>query len=373
MPRIDWIITELNIHGGAENFIRLCAPRVKNSGVNLRVITLENGGEWIEELRSLGLQVIELGFSRKNFILPIIRLMRLWYKEKPVLVHTHLYHAGLVGRWIAYILKIPIIVVHQHGYESSRSLLRSYLDRFSSKLVNKYIASCEAVSQILRVRERIPSENILVIFNGVSTEEITNPIHKISLINDLVKQNTHLISTVGRLSPEKGQIFLIQAMKSLLLEKINVNLIIIGTGPEKNRLVSEVRNQGLIGKVHFMGDQRNVTEWLSASQIFVLPSLWEGISLALLEAMWSGLPVIATNVGGTPEIISHQENGLLIPLKDPEAITRAILQIINEPDLKRKISNEAKKTILNKFNIDRTTQELCKLYADLLQTRNINW
>ncbi len=167
MPRLDWLITGLRITGGAEMYVRRVAPLLCQSGWDLRVVTFVSGGDLIDDLRAEGVPVIELGLRHKADLSVIARLTQLWRPDPPDLLHTHLYHAGLIGRIVAHQLGITPVVVHQHGLERARSPLRSLLDRATTGWVTRYVSSCQAVAQVLSTREHIPLSRIEVIYNGL--------------------------------------------------------------------------------------------------------------------------------------------------------------------------------------------------------------
>ncbi len=156
MYRVDWFITELNIKGGAERFVYLVAPYLVNYGWQLRVITLQKGGDFYHQLNQAGIPCIELGFNPALGVRSLSRLSKLWSVSPPDILHTHLYHAGIVGRIFARKADIPIVLIHQHGLERNRGYLRSFLDRKLNSWVTQYVVSCAAISRLLQSRERIP-------------------------------------------------------------------------------------------------------------------------------------------------------------------------------------------------------------------------
>jgi glycosyltransferase involved in cell wall biosynthesis len=364
-PYIDWLITELSTIGGAENFVRQLAPRLIERGINLRIITLASGGVWVAEMRNNGIQVIELGMTRMNFIIPTLRLAKLWIKGKPALVHTHLYHAGILGRLLAFLLGIPV-VVHQHGLELKRSFSRSLADRLLAFTVKKYITSCQAVSSILQTREKIHPDKIHVVYNGIDPSIFSLIMGKsIETIRNKFGEDDIVLCSIGRLSPEKGQLYLLRAMDLLYRKKIPLQLVLIGTGSDQKMLESESLKLEISDRVHFLNLESNVYDWLASSSIFILPSLWEGLSFALLEAMGAGLPIIATNVGGTPEVVSHEVNGLLVSPKNPEALAQAIMKLILNPVLAETMAKQAQITVFEKFTIEQTILNLSWLYENM--------
>ena len=361
--RIDWLITEMNITGGAESFVRYTAPRVRKAGWDLRVITFIPGGELLQELKKEGVPVIELGVRSKIDFRVALRLRKLWGETRPDLVHTHLFHAGIVGRLVAHWMGIRPVVVHQHGAERARSNLRTWADRVTSGWVSCYVVTCQAVADILALRERVKSSRIKIIYNGLEIQNVS----EIKLPADWpVLSGIPVIGSVGRLSLEKGQEILIQAMAILNKNGIKAHLVLLGEGQARTTIENQVNDLGLSEQVHLLGARRDIPAWLSHFQVFILPSHWEGISMALLEAMAAGVPVIATRVGGTPEVIRDHESGILVPPGEPAALADALQQLLTDPDLRHRLSEGARHRVREHFSIDRTVLQIDQLYKGLL-------
>jgi glycosyltransferase involved in cell wall biosynthesis len=368
MPRVDWFITELSVRGGAESFVVRTAPYLSRSGWQIRVITLQKGGNYIHQLEQEGIPCIELGLNMPFGVSALSRLNRLWSNSPPDILHTHLYHAGIIGRIVAKKTKIPIVLVHQHGLERNRSFLRSWLDRSSSSWVMQYIVSCAAVSKQLQTRECIPESKINIIYNGVSIQDKVVEPDNFQGHTDLPPGNSSLIfGSVGRLEPEKGHEDLLYGFARINRNDTNqYRLWLIGDGSLKERLTQIAKDLGITQQVQFFGAQDSVAPYFSKMDLFVLPSRWEGISLALLEAMSHGIPIIATDVGGTPEVITNLYNGLLIPPQDPHAIANAIELLINDPRLRKDIGLQGKSHVSANFTLEKSVQAIDELYKRLL-------
>ena len=361
--RVDWLVSQLKIIGGAETFIRLTTPRLRNIGWDLRIITFTEGGAIANELRDAGIPVVELTQKNKFDVSIISDLISLWADDRPKIVHTHLYHAGIIGRLCAYPLRIRPVIVHQHGPEFSRTRLRSFIDRISSRLVTKYIVSCNAVQQVLHKREEIPYNKIVIIYNGTELpvgSRVSFP------IDWPVPSNSLSICCVGRLTEAKGQHYLLEALSKLVVKFPNLHTIFFGDGPEKENLIEITNQYNLSAKVSFFGYINDLKNWLPLFDIFVLPSEWEGISMAILEAMTYALPIITTSTGGNPEIILDGVNGLLIPPKDTDALTSALENLITDPDQRHRIGEAGRVRVMDKFDINNTIQEIDRLYKALL-------
>jgi len=367
VPRLDWLITGLRTTGGAEIYVRRVAPLLCQSGWDLRVVTFISGGDLVDDLRAEGVPVIELGLQHKADLSGFARLTRLWRSDPPDLLHTHLYHAGLIGRIVAHRSGISPVVVHQHGAERARSPLRSLLDRATTTWVTRYVSSCQAVAQILTAREHIRPSRIEVIYNGVDpTPFIIRP-PRFSLPQGWpVPTGIKVVGSVGRLASEKGQGWLLEALAILIHSGQDLHAVLVGEGRSLPDLQNQARHLGIADRVHFAGSRRDVRDWLGNFNLFVLPSEWEGVSLALLEAMASGLPVIASNTGGTPEIVVDGETGLLVPSRDPKSLAEAIQRLLDDSLLRNQMGQSGRARVVESFPIQKTISRLNQLYQGLL-------
>lgn len=362
--RLDWLITELNTLGGAETFVRLAAPRLRKLGWDLRLITLSGGGYLVEELRHEGVPLIELGVNALKDFWAVFKLLRLWQVDKPRLLHTHLYHAGILGRLAGSLMGIRPIIVQQAGPELQRSKARAALDRLTSPLVSQYVTTCQAVKGILQSRERIPAEKIAVIPNGIVTEDYQHPPARPEGFPPAAR--SPVLGVVGRLSPEKGHFLLLEALSILRQQRISFHAVIIGDGALKDELAQKTKALHLEDAVFWVGAQVNLPAWLPCFDLFVLPSHWEGISLALLEAMAAGLPAVATSVGGNPEVIENGETGLLVSSCDPQRLAEAIGKLIENPALRLEMGRAAQIRCQERFHIEAIVQRIDALYRRLL-------
>ena len=363
MNKVDWLVSQLKIVGGAETFLREMAPRLRQAGWDIRIVTLVSGGTLVEELRGANVPVIELGVRSKLDLSIGWRLFQFWRQDPPDLIHTHLYHAGILGRVIARTLSLGPVIVHQQGPERARSPFRTLLDRFTSAWVDQYLTTCQAVAQILQQREKIPAEKILVIYNGISKDQTFSDTKPAEWP---IPPGRKGVVCVGRLSSEKGQAVLIEAL-SLLKEKSQMPFtVFLGDGPLRSEFEMRCKDLKLDGDVFFAGVRRDIREWLPHFDLFVLSSDWEGVSLALLEAMSAGLPVIATAVGGTPEIVLDEDSGILIPPRDPGSLAESINRLCSDQELMDRLAQSGRQRIADHFTIEETVRQFDLDYRSLL-------
>lgn len=285
------------------------------------------------------------------------------------LVHTHGYFADIIGTSAAQLLKIPQVSTC-HGFTSTGIKLRIYnlLDMIALRFCRKAIAVSNRIRTELLDAGISPSR-IQVIENAV--EGIQDPCiqgqHRKNTRDLLgIGQQENLVGYIGRLSPEKGLEYLIEAISILNIAGQFSRLLIIGEGPKETQLRLLVREKDLANNVIFAGFQEKVEEWLPALDVFVLPSLTEGTPMALLEAMANGIPVVATAVGGIPNILTSNINGILVSPARPEELANGIEALLSDAAMRKRISLEAKNTIVDKYDLDTWVRKIEALYLEVM-------
>lgn len=257
----------------------------------------------------------------------IPKLVKLMKDRKPDIVHTR--NWGTVDGIVAAKLAGVLTVIHgEHGWNMDdpmgQNIRRRIARKLLSRVVNYFIAVSGDIKKWMVNSIGIKNTRGSKILNGVNTDKFC-PRDNIGIRNSLgFSSEDIVIGTVGRLDPIKAQRLLLQAFSSLNHEKKNLCLVLVGDGPEKRNLKSVRKRLACGDSVVFLGERDDVDKILSAFDLFVLPSRNEGISNTILEAMSTGLPVIATSVGGNPELVKHGHSGLLFPPGDCEALVNAL-------------------------------------------------
>ena len=288
------------------------------------------------------------------------------------LLHTNGYFADLIGIPCAIKLKIACTATC-HGFVPIDKKLKFYgfLDRLILRHCTKIIAVSEELKKEL-VKSRISENKIRIIQNAVP-QSYPSEIFQSSRISQRemlgISSEQLVIGYVGRLSKEKGVNYLIEACTNIRANNIPFQLIIVGEGPEKPKLEEKARKNGVIENVYFAGFQNDIENWLSALDIFILPSLTEGTPMALLEAMSVNLPVIASAVGGVPKIIENKKNGILVTPANPDQIADALIKLYKNDELRLKIARKAAETITNRFSINQWVDKIESVYLDIIENK----
>ncbi|MEK6791916.1 MAG: glycosyltransferase family 4 protein [Deltaproteobacteria bacterium] len=382
--KIAYIATPVDF-GGAEkvslNFFRNVDRKRFDISAILLVRPWEPDNAFVEEIKKARFEIHKVPVAARpssegSDFLRVPRCFKLIHsilkRGSFDLVHTHGYFADIVGIPTAKKLSLPVISTC-HGFIQQGGKLKLYnrLDLLALKLAHRIIAVSEALKLEL-TQCGIKERRIVVIPNAVlagpqatpSKEERTLKRRSIACNDD-----AFLIGYAGRLSPEKGVSYLIEAASMTISNGANLRLVIIGDGPEKGGLMKLAASKGIEDRVTFTGFQSDVESWLCCMDAFVLPSLTEGTPMALLEAMASGLPCVASAVGGVPQVIENWKNGVLVPPGKPEEIAGALMKIYKDTSLRKSLSVEAVSTINAKYNIKDWTERIEAEYLELGKAR----
>lgn len=316
--------------------------------VPTRLKPREQGRDYLRLLRSVRLIHAELKKGRFD------------------LVHTNGYFADITGLIAAKLLRLPIVSTC-HGFISNDNKLAVYnvLDMLALRFMDQIISVSDKIKTDL-AQKGVCENKIQVIQNAV---EVNSNSQELQLQRQVIRreygirENEFVLGYVGRLSIEKGIKYLIEAAAGLVEAGVPFRMLIIGDGPQREEMQFLVNERRLDGKVLFAGFQKDISGMLPAFDVFILPSLTEGTSMALLEAMACGLPVVATAVGGTPRVILSEKNGLLVPSESSEAIVHAVMELSENRELRHKIGSAAFNTVESKFGVNRWLEKIDHAYS----------
>lgn len=369
--KILHVIPKLTI-GGVENQLLMV---LKNYNKNIYfpiVCCLSDKGDLGVEIESCGVKLFCLNKLKHTFDWTIIRDIYKLIKQNSIkVIRTHQYHANLYGRIAGLLAKVPCIVASVHNvYTIDKKIHRRIINHFLARYTDRIVAVSKAVMHDILIYDRISQNKLCVIYNGIEMRSFLN-MHG-NIRDELgIPKNTPLIGTVGRLTPQKGHKFLLEAIKKLKFKFPEIKLLIVGDGPLKNDLKKYSQTLNIDDKVIFLGLRRDIPNFLSSIDIFVLPSLWEGLSNALIEAMASGKPVIVTDIPPIKEIINSEELGVLIPPENSDAIADALELLLHDKTRSETSGNAAKEKAFSSFTIEKTIEQYTSLFEDILRNKNV--
>jgi glycosyltransferase involved in cell wall biosynthesis len=350
--------------GGTETHVLELASRINRAKFDLTVCSLKSGGCVENEFRARGIRVLSLEGRGKCDLRVLSRLWRIFKTERPDVVQAFLFWANIAARLIGWLVPSSRIISSYHDEVVPEGLLNRVIDRVTMKWT-KYIVCCsEAVHRSVEQRIGGMKNQFVVIPFGVDTERFREP-RGISGGMIALQNGLPVIGTVCRLvEPKKGLKYLLEAVAQLEQEagKPVCQVLLVGEGPAEQSLRTLSERLGISPRVAFVGVRRDIPEVLSLMNIFVLPSLYEGFGIAILEAMAAGKPVIATTVGGIPEFVVPGQSGLLVPPGDASALARAIKQLLDEPEKARAMGRQGQEHVKTHYSIESVVRQHEQLY-----------
>jgi glycosyltransferase involved in cell wall biosynthesis len=291
------------------------------------------------------------------------------YRQHVDLIHVNSYVPGNYTRLAAALMQVPLVIDHWHGF-TRFNRKRRFICRFLARFSDLSLAVSQGVKDYLVSEIGLDPDKIRVVPNGVDIAAIDAARPGPEVRRELgLPQEAPVIGLVGRLDHwGKGHKELFDAVASLK-ERYPIRALIVGGGRREDEIKQLAADLGLAEQVHFLGSRRDVPDLLRAMDIFVLPSYSEGVSLALLEAMAAGLPVIASVVGGLPEVVRHGENGLLIPPRDVDALAAALERLLADPEYAQHLGETARREAREKFSLERLGREVNEIYGEVVEKK----
>ena len=352
---------------GAESLLLNLAKSLANLEWEIFLVILTDDlilqGDWFEMASPSGVTVEVIRCRNKVDWHAVRRIQRVVQERAIEVVNTHGYKADLYA-WAALRNSgIPLVATcHAWVGRNARLKLYAYLDHMFFRRFDAVVGVSEAVSAAM-CQFGVPSNKVQTIENGV---QISRFRHAQRRDFNAGGKRRKIIGVVGRLVPIKGVEFAIRAFQYVVRRFPDTMLAIVGDGPLSGHLKDIAAELGLNRNVLFLGKRRDMPEMYASMDIFVLPSLYEATSMAILEAMASHKPVIATNVGGTPVIVKDGENGLLVEPKNAQALAAAIIRLLEEPELSRRLAANGCSWVEKRFSAHAMGQQYKQLYERLL-------
>lgn len=349
--------------GGAEKMVLILSRLLAKRQIPFSVVSFDSDWDtpYAIEIRKLGIPVHH--FPGKLFNLcRIERLTQLILETRTDIVHTYLTYANIIGSLSAKLAKVPVITslrsISLEPYHPLRSQIETWTMRYGCDMV---MANGYSVAQAHQ--KRLGKKKIEVIQNSVGIESLPTFDERQAIRKELVGDPEKLIIiTVGRLAPPKGYDTLIQAFSEVHLVHPETSLVIVGDGELRQSLEESVSSRSLCDSVIFTGERFDISRILPGADIFVSSSHWEGMSVAILEGMAAGLPVIATEVGDSPWIIT-ENTGVLVEPRNDKSLANAILQFVENETLRLEFGKNARKRIETEYSLDRWCNQILNLYS----------
>jgi glycosyltransferase involved in cell wall biosynthesis len=368
--------------GGAERLLYTNLKHLDPARFHSTVLTVfPHATHWAEPIRRLGVEIVSLDCrSYRDLPAGVMRLSSWLRRERPHILHTHLWAASIAGRLAGWTSRVPVISsIHNPDYEpealndgaavsGSKRAAARVLDRWTARFgCRRMVAVSEYVRLSASRHLRFPIERIDLLYNPIDAEEFQSREGKREeLLAELgLSSESILLLNVARISPQKGLLYAVRAMPAIIERHPAAHLVSAGamTDPQwLARLKDEARSLGVTDRVHFLGPRRDVPELMRSSDLFLFPSLYEGLGIALIEAMASGSVCVAANTGPVPEVISHGVDGWLVPAGDERSLAEAVCGLLADPARREAISAAASLSAQSRFDPRVAAEKLAGIY-----------
>lgn len=362
-PLVIHVVTSLDF-GGVERHMEVIAGVLEHARLRHVFVALGRGGAVESRLRDLGADVRCLGQKTHIPSLSALRaLLRLFLAERPLAVHTHGAEANFHGLLAAWIARVPVRIGEEIGIPSHSALARQIF-RLVYKLANRVIGISQSVTDWLIASGEVSQDKAMRIYNPVQLPALNE---HAPLAHDVFR-----IGFVGRLEAVKNPLALLDAFGALADSGVACELWFVGDGSERAELEQRIAQRGQTNKVRLWGYQSDPAPLIKKCHVYVQPSLSEGFGLALVEAMGCGLPVIATAVGGAPEIIDPGKTGWLLSQATPELIAASLKEAWRlGPEKLREMGSRARESVEGRFEPDTYLAQVETLYQQLSPGRGV--
>ncbi len=359
--------------GGAERHILNLATAIDPDVVEVSVCCLF-ADPFVKVAREAGIRSYSIPMRHKLDFGIVTKLRENIINDKIDIVHTHGVRANLVGRLAAKMSGVGTVITTVHSMlaqdypDTFSRLANMFIEKASRSMTNHFVAVSGGLQKAL-IKQGIPEKKITVVYNGLDPQIFRGKEHidpgwrkRAGIAEDVP-----LVSIVGRLHQVKGHRYFLKAAAELLKNRKDIHFLVVGSGPEREALEELTNDLGISEYVTFTGFISNVSEVMPDLNLLVVPSLWEGFGLTALEAMAVGVPVVATSVGGLPEIVEHGTTGLLVPPADEEALAKCILWVLEHPQESKEMALAAKAVVEEKFSAAAMARKTEAVYQKIME------
>lgn len=371
---IAYFIDHLKV-GGAQRHLVEVLRRLDRQRFAPQVWTLRGEGELIQEAEQLAIPVRSFGLGSRLQDLHTVALLRrtaqTLRREHVQIVHTYLSFANIVGTLAAAFARVPVLLVSKRSLDSYHRKFEAWSHWAINRFADKVVANADAVKDFVVKTEGCPAGKIVVIPNGVNDEFVTHSSRDQERAAFGFKPDERVIGTLGRLAWKKGQEYFLEAAATILQTDPRVSFALVGDGPLRSQLEEKTRKLGIAPRVKFLGQRLDSQAMISLFDIFVLPSVIEGMPNALLEAMALEKPVVVTEAGGNAEVVHHEESGLVVPIRNAEAMAQAILRLLKDNVLAQRLAAAARQSVHQHFSFRHTLQAMQTLYEEMLAAKGV--
>jgi glycosyltransferase involved in cell wall biosynthesis len=377
-------ITRLTLGGSSENTIASCVA-LDRAGYDCILATSfrESDASSLADARRRGCRVVDIPALGREVapladLAALAELVRLIRRERPAIVHTHTSKAGFIGRLAAVIARAPAVIHQPHGhifygyYSPRRTAVFTALERQAARWTDRIITLTDRGAQEHLARGIGRAEQYVAVPSGVPTAELraAAPPRGEARARLGLDPDAFIVVGLGRLVPIKGFDLLARALPALVAQIPSARLLLVGDGAERAHLGAIAASMGVAERLRMTGETTDVASYLAAADVVAVPSRNEGMGRVIVEAMALGLPVVATTVGGIPDVVTDGECGRLVEPEDTDALAAALIELGRDPALRRKLGEAAVRRA-EAFSTAVASEKLLAVYATLVRAKGL--
>ena len=357
--------------GGAEEMVFTLARRLP-ARYAARICCITTPGPIGEEMRRSGLSVDVLGLN-PGLRRPqdVWRLRAYLARTQPAIVHTFLLTASLYGRFAAILARVPVVIGTEVNVYQQKRRTHALAERLLMYGTDCVVVSAESVRDFYLAQVHADPARVKVIYNAVDWAALETTTSRDEFRAALgIPPQVLLMAIIARLTAQKAHSVLFDALAKT--PQLNdVHLLVIGDGELRDALAQQSQALGLSDRIHFAGPRRDLGNVLAASDVFVMPSLWEGLPLSLVLAMGAGLPVVATSVAGIPEVIDDTISGLLVERGNATELGTALATLASDAAARARLGAAAREKVRSRFGAEAYVSSITSLYDSLLAAKGV--
>ncbi len=358
-------------------FLRSWFAALVEDGHEVHLLTTR--GPFTQRLKDLGVTVHDVPIARRidpvRDLISLWRLYRALRRIRPAIVHTHTSKAGFLGRLAARLASVPHVLhtMHEPPHNAAGGpltrILYIWIERLAAHLADRIVTVSYANEKEIERQRLVDRKHLTVIREGLDLARYPRATDPRAAVRALgIADDVLVVGTVGRLEQAKGHEWLLKSAPAVLAQVPNVHFIIIGGGPFAAPLSAMATELGISDHVTLTGYREDMLALLQGFDLFVLPSLWEGLGIVLLEAMAYEKAIVASRVGGVTDVVVEEQTGILIPPRDPRALSKSIVRMLRDPSRREEMGRAGYERLTRVFRDDLANERMMTLYQRILES-----
>ncbi|HEV3004226.1 MAG TPA: glycosyltransferase [Pirellulales bacterium] len=367
--RVVHVVLSLDL-GGLERLVVDLVDQGRQQGQQPAVVCVERPGTLAADVESLGVRVVCADKPSGIHLATFHRLKQVFRELRPDVVHTHqigaLFYTGFAARQA----QVPAVVHTEHGKHFAGRRRTRWLGRWAGRYADRFCCVSRDIADEVQAAQIVPARKIEVVANGIDTARFTRRSDASRLRQELgIPADAFVVGTLGRMSEIKRQDLLIRSFARLAEGRTELHLLLVGDGPLRSELEQLAASLTTAGRIHFAGYQPQPQRYLQLMDVFALASRSEGMPLAVLEAWAAGVPVVASRVGGLPELIDDGLTGLMFSSGDEAGLATALERLLGDGCLAGRLARAGQQRALRDFSLNSTMANYRQIYVKALARR----